>query len=108
MCSSDLYRVKVDVEAKGFVEGLTLANGTTTIDYTDVNGREQKESFNVPKVTGTFGQFKKVAFLANADGEPIDAQGNVVTLEQAIVLDTADEIKMCIRDRARTAAAVCF
>src|SRR5699024_3213869 len=56
------------------------------IHYKDPDGNNATKDFPVPKVKAETGQITKIGIRVNADGEPIDASGNVVSIEEAVEL----------------------
>jgi LPXTG-motif cell wall-anchored protein len=89
------YRVKLDVERSGFqADQLYSTNGTTTFSYTKPDGSAGELEFLVPQVMGDYGQLYVRGYLVNKNGDPIDANGNVVSsiAQAAVVYDTTDVI----------------
>ena len=78
------YTVKLDVEDAAFdPETAYPLNGSTTFTYKLGDGESKIVSFNVPTTPGTYGTVQTVGYLVNSVGEPINAAGEVVSIEKA-------------------------
>ena len=78
------YTVTIDWEhpdLKGHVD--YPMNKQTPLNYTDFNGNPATKYFNIPKGQIGKGKIKRIGYRVNADGDPIDSAGNIVSREQA-------------------------
>ena len=78
------YTVTIDWEhpdLKGHVD--YPMNKETPLNYTDFNGNPATKYFEIPKGQIGKGKIKRIGYRVNADGDPIDSNGNVVSREQA-------------------------
>ena len=78
------YTVTIDWEhpdLKGYID--YPMNKQTPLNYIDVNGDEAVKHFAIPKGQIDKGKIKRIGYRMNAQGDPIDEQGNVVTKEEA-------------------------
>ncbi len=77
------YTVTIDWEhpdLKGHVD--YPMNKETPLHYKDVNGNDQVKHFSIPKGQIDKGKIKRIGYRMNAQGEPIDEQGNVVSSKE--------------------------
>src|SRR5690625_332298 len=78
------YKVELDCMENPEIGKKYPTNKTTTMNYTDHNGSNASRNFPIPKVSIDAGKITKLGYRVNADGEPIDSNGNVVdTPEEA-------------------------
>lgn len=69
------YTVIMDQSKNPVSDILYPTNGTTTIEYTDVNNRNVTKEFDVPKVSIGKGSILVKGYKVNADGNPVNAEG---------------------------------
>lgn len=77
------YTVTIDWEhpdLKGHVD--YPMNKETPLHYKDANGNDQVKHFSIPEGQIDKGKIKRIGYRMNAQGEPIDAQGNVVSAKE--------------------------
>ncbi|WP_435921354.1 MucBP domain-containing protein [Paenibacillus sp. DYY-L-2] len=72
------YTVIMDQSKNPVSDVLYPTNGTTTIDYTDVNNRNVTREFEVPKVSVGKGSILVKGYKVNANGKPVNAEGKEV------------------------------
>ncbi|WP_230193123.1 MucBP domain-containing protein, partial [Paenibacillus sp. CECT 9249] len=72
------YKVVMDQTKNPESNKLYPTNGTTTMNYTDVNGRDTSKNFEVPRVSIGSGSILIKGYKVNANGEPVNADGEVV------------------------------
>ncbi|ANS76225.1 hypothetical protein AWM70_17915 [Paenibacillus yonginensis] len=72
------YTVQMDQSKNPNPNNLYPTNGTTTISYTDVNGKETSKNFEVPQVSFGKGSIKVKGYHVNVEGKPVNAEGVVV------------------------------
>ncbi|MEF2965311.1 S-layer homology domain-containing protein [Paenibacillus sp. M1] len=82
------YKVVIDLSKSPELDKKYPTNGRTTIDYTNIKGESASRDFPIPKVKITNGHILMKGYQVNADGEPIDADGNVVPRDEAELLYT--------------------
>lgn len=77
------YKVMIDCtkDPKGNIKYPT--NKETPLNYEDSNGNSKTKQFPIPKVKVDKGEITKKGYRVNADGDPIDSSGNVVSREVA-------------------------
>ncbi|GIP53396.1 MucBP domain-containing protein [Paenibacillus vini] len=69
------YTVVMDQSKNPVSDVLYPTNGTTTIEYKDVNNRNVSKEFEVPKVSIGKGSILMKGYKVNANGKPINAEG---------------------------------
>src|SRR5699024_1969677 len=77
------YTVTIDWEhpdLKGHMD--YPMNRETPLNYTDANGNDAVKHFKIPKGQIDKGKIKRIGYRMNAEGEPIDEQGNVVNSKE--------------------------
>ena len=86
------YTVKLDVEDAAFnPETAYPLNGDTTFTYKLGDGESKTVNFNVPTTPGYYGTVQTIGYLVNSVGQPINAAGEVVSIEDAVkVTDSVD------------------
>ncbi|MBE9916842.1 VWA domain-containing protein [Paenibacillus donghaensis] len=72
------YTVEMDPKKQPDPNTLYPTNGTTTINYTDINKDNVTKNFEVPKVSFGKGSITIKGYRVNADGQPVNAEGVVV------------------------------
>jgi len=72
------YIVEMDQSKNPDPNQLYPTNGTTTIDYTDIHGKDVTKNFEVPQVSFGKGSITVKGYRVNADGQPVNAEGVVV------------------------------
>lgn len=77
------YKVMVDCKKnpKGNIKYPT--NKETPLHYKDSDGNSKTKQFPIPKVEVNKGKITKKGYRVNAEGDPIDSSGNVVSREAA-------------------------
>ena len=70
------YKVMIKDEAEK--DKLYPTNGTTTMEYKDINGKDAEDEFEVPEVSVSGGKILYKGYLVNDEGEPISEGGIVV------------------------------
>ncbi|MDO5383041.1 MAG: VWA domain-containing protein [Eubacteriales bacterium] len=91
------YKVKFDESLMDSIESGKdyPTNGTTTITYTDKEGKKASQDFDVPEVQLTKGSLKVKGYIVNEKGQPVDANGNVVSsIEDAAAAFAAYDYKV--------------
>nr|WP_289038853.1 VWA domain-containing protein [uncultured Allobacillus sp.] len=77
------YRVKIDWSKNPEGNVAYPTNGVTPLDYTDPTGSQSQKLFQVPEVSIDAGMIDVYGYRVNVNGDPIDANGNVVAKHQA-------------------------
>lgn len=77
------YKVRLDCTKNPKLGELYGTNEFATLFYKTANGDSQQKDFPEPKVKADAGQITKIGFRVNAAGDPIDSNGNVVSMEEA-------------------------
>ncbi|HWO55639.1 MAG TPA: MucBP domain-containing protein [Paenibacillus cookii] len=72
------YIVEMDQSKNPDPDTAYPTNGTTTIDYTDIHGKDVTKNFEVPQVSFGKGSITVKGYRVNADGQPVNAEGVVV------------------------------
>lgn len=72
------YKVELDFtkNPQGFTDYPT--NKRTTLDYEDYNKVDRTKDYPIPEVQIESGRIDRIGYRVNVDGEPVDANGNVV------------------------------
>ncbi|NLN47984.1 MAG: VWA domain-containing protein, partial [Clostridiales bacterium] len=70
------YKVMIKDEAEK--DKLYPTNGTTTMEYKDINEKDAEDEFEVPEVSVSGGKILYKGYLVNDEGEPISEVGIVV------------------------------
>ncbi|MGG6314288.1 S-layer homology domain-containing protein [Paenibacillus macerans] len=69
------YKVVMDPSKNPVSNALYPTNGTTTLEYKDVNNRNTSKDFEVPKVSVGNGSILMKGYKVNTLGKPINAEG---------------------------------
>ncbi|NIK13177.1 MucBP domain-containing protein [Alkalibacillus almallahensis] len=72
------YKVKMDLAKNPDSDTLYPTNGDTPLNYTNIHDESATEYFDVPEVSIGPGTIEVKGYRVNIDGDPIDANGNVV------------------------------
>lgn len=77
------YKITLDCTKDPQFHTWYPTNKTTTMNYKDYNGQNATKQFPIPNVKIERGKITKLGYRVNVDGEPIDSDGNVVSIEEA-------------------------
>ncbi|MCE5170273.1 VWA domain-containing protein, partial [Paenibacillus profundus] len=72
------YKVVMDQSKNPDPNGLYPTNGKTTMNYTDANSQHTAKDFEVPEVSFGKGSILVKGYKVNAEGTPVNADGEVV------------------------------
>lgn len=77
------YKVVLDCTKNPVIGKSYSTNNFATLFYKDPDGVNQTKNFPKPQVKANTGMISKIGYRVNVDGEPIDSDGNVVSIEEA-------------------------
>src|SRR5690606_4220177 len=77
------YKITLDCTKDPQFQTWYPTNKTTTMNYKDYNSQNATKQFTIPNVKIERGKITKLGYRVNVDGEPIDSDGNVVSIEEA-------------------------